>query len=100
MKTDPQLKEDYDKASESGRAAQSKVLLAWKLDPTCGNLYSHMTKSISNLRTVEKTVKWITQKQADDKWSSEELDAHLISGRLSSRECPPDSWCVGVPRQF
>ena len=94
MKTDPQLKEDYEKASETGKAAQSKVLLAWKLDPTCGNLYSHMTKSISNLRTVEKIVKWISQKQADERWTAEELEAHLNSGRVSARECPqtPGVW--------
>ena len=94
MKKNLALKADYDAASEQGKVAQSKVLLAWTLDPSCGHMYSDMTQTISNIRSVEKTVKWISQKQADDKWSPEELESHLNSGKLTARECPqtPGVW--------
>ena len=94
MKTNLALKADYDAASDQGKVAQSKVLLAYTLDPSCGHLYSDMTQTISNIRSVEKTIKWISQKQADDKWTPEEQEAHLNSGKLAARECPqtPGVW--------
>lgn len=88
MKHDQKLKDDYEDASKLGKVAQSRVLLAWKMDPSQGHLYSEMTQNISNAKTVSKTERWMSEKEVSQKWSAEEIEAHTYSGKLSWRECP------------
>ena len=70
IKTDKDLAADY--AAADSRAAQSKVLLGWKLDPLKGPTYKQISQNVTNLKHVVKEEKWITQKQADKKWSEDE----------------------------
>ena len=88
MKHNEKLKEDYDEASKQGKVAQSRVLLAWKMDPSQGHLYSEMTQTISNAKSVSKTERWMSQMELNQKWSAEEIEAHTFSGKISWRECP------------
>ena len=70
------------------------MLLAWRLDPTKGNMYRSLTESISNIKRVEKKERWIGSMEAASKWTQPEIEAHVWSGRLSERECPqtPGVW--------
>ena len=88
MKHNEKLKEDYEEASKQGKVAQSRVLLAWKMDPSQGHLYSEMTQTISNAKSVSKTERWMSQMELNLKWSAEEIEAHTFSGKISWRECP------------
>jgi hypothetical protein len=88
MKGDPQLKADYESASQAGKAAQTRLLLAWRLDPAKGEIYHSCKQSMVDQKDMTKTLKWISHKEALDKWGEEELNLHLASGKVSWREDP------------
>ena len=81
---DEQLAEDHSAAQSN--ISKRIVVSAWALDPSKGSKYASMTSTVSASQSVRKVEKWMTQKEADNKWTEAEQEAHLHSGRLVCRE--------------
>ena len=92
MKSDTQLAEDYKNAA--GKSAKGKVLMAWKLDPGRGTIYNVLTASMTSTTSLKNAQKWESQTALLNRFSQDEIDMHISSGRLSERECPqtPGVW--------
>ena len=84
MKHNPTLKEDYTKATT--KAEQSKVLLAFNLDPSMSGIYRTVSATIRGEHSVNKAEKWVSWKALSNVFTDEEITAHLKSGRISERE--------------
>jgi hypothetical protein len=63
------------------------------LDPTKGPVFQNITQTVSTAQSLTKAEKWESTKEVLKKWSQDELDSMLQSGRYISRECP---WSPGV----
>ena len=84
MKSNPTLKEDYTKATS--KTEQSKVLLAFNLDPSMSGVYRTVSATIRGEHAVNKAEKWVSWKALSNVFTDEEITAHLKSGRISERE--------------
>ena len=67
---------------------------AWILDPSKGEVYRSMACSVSAKHTMTKILQWESEKSILSKWTQEELDRHINSGRIVYREdpCTPGAW--------
>lgn len=84
MKTNAQLKEQYDAAQ--GKDAKGKVITAWHLDPEGGPIFKNITKNIQAEQTLRKKEKWESMKSMSMRFDQEEIELHIKSGRISERE--------------
>ena len=91
-KNDPELKEDLEE-TDTGKDRR-KTIAAWLLDPRRGAVYRRNSTCVQATQTFSRTDTWTSELDLLRKWTASELDAHLNSGRIVSRECPhtPGVW--------
>jgi hypothetical protein len=76
-----------DQHKQAGDNTSKRILVtAWTLDPNKGEKFASLTASVTATQKVTKTERWMSHKEANKKWSEEELEAHLESGRVIWRE--------------
>ena len=90
-KNDPELKEDLEETDTKDRR---KMIAAWLLDPRRGAVYRRNSTCVQARQTFSRNDTWTSELELLRKWTASELDAHLNSGRIVSRECPhtPGVW--------
>ena len=64
------------------------------LDPTMQEVWQEMKHTVSGKQSLTKTDEWVSWTTMMTKRTEEEIDMHIMSGRLSQRECPdpPGVW--------
>ena len=82
-------KEEYENLPEKDKGIQAAAHLLEKE----GKQYMATLKKVSTQDTFKQTDQWVSEKQMLQKWTAEELDAHIASGRIRWRECP-GTWGV------
>lgn len=82
-------KEEYENLSKKDKGIQAAAHLLEKE----GKQYMATLKKVSTQDTFKQTDQWVSEKQMLQKWTAEELDAHIASGRIRWRECP-GTWGV------
>lgn len=82
-------KEEYENLPEKDKGIQAAAHLLEKE----GKQYMATLKKVSTQDTFKQTDQWVSEKQMLQKWTAEELDAHIASGRIRWRECP-GTWAV------
>ena len=83
----PKTKDLAGQQKQANDNTSKRILVtAWTLDPNKGEKFSSLTASVTASQRVTKTEKWMSQKEANNKWSEEELEAHMESGRVIWRE--------------
>ena len=82
-KRDQALQEEYNVANKNGKG---KLALAYVIDPTRGEVFQTMTKTLLQSKKMEKVEQWLPEKQLRKKFG-DEFDMHVNSGRISWREC-------------
>ena len=75
-------------ASQTPKSMLRQLTSAWVLDPAKGEIFKALTNSITATSTLQKTSFWESEKSILKKWTKEELDLHLQSGRIQWREDP------------
>ena len=83
------LKKDFEQLSKNEKGKATALFLMQKHKPVFGSV----SKSASKTNSLKKREKWMSEKEAYEKWSEQELKLHLDSGRVLWRECP-DTWGV------
>jgi len=85
------LKNDAAAAEEhqltEGKHAKGLAAALWFISKK-NKSYQTLQQSLGSNITVQKTDAWMSEKQAVDKFGWEELQAHLQSGRVISKEDP------------
>ena len=82
---DPELQ---DVAEAAPRSLQRTLQTAWLLDPAKGEVFNTLTCGLTSSHTMTKTLQWESEKAILQKWSHDELEKHLSSGRIIWREDP------------
>ena len=77
-----------EKALQTPRAFQRALTGAWVLDPAKGEVFNSLTCNISASHIMTKTMQWESEKSILKKWSQDELQRHINSGRIIWREDP------------
>jgi hypothetical protein len=91
MKHDMDLKAKYENAK--GKSQQSLLVTAWAIDPSKGGLYMQLVASVKTCQTLEKTERWESWKSMENKFDAGEIELHLKSGRIATRESStPGVW--------
>ena len=75
-------------ASQTPKSMLRTLTTAWVLDPSKGEVFRGISCNISASHTMTKTLVWESEKSILTKWSQDELDKHLNSGRIIWREDP------------
>lgn len=83
------LKKDFEQLSKNEKGKATALFLMQKHKPVFGSV----SKSASKTNSLKKREKWMSEKEAYEKWSEHELKLHLDSGQVLWRECP-DTWGV------
>ncbi len=101
MKSDVQLKEDYEAAQSKEfvvlfvlvlaclfvlvlaclfvfvQEAKGRVITAWNIDPDRGFYYKNLTKSINAEQSLKKVEKWESYKSISSRFDDEEIQVNL-----------------------
>lgn len=83
------LKKEFDSLDKKGKGLATSLFLLKKNKAIFGSV----SKTLSKEDRLKKREKWLSQKEADAKWTEKELQLHCASGRVKWRECP-DTWDV------
>ena len=88
---DSELRQDL---AQSEGPDRRKTIAAWLLDPKRGVVYRRNSACIQTTQTFSKSDTWVSELKMLQSWTCSELEAHLNSGRIISRECPhtPGVW--------
>ena len=88
---DSELRQDL---AQSEGGDRRKTIAAWLLDPKRGVVYRRNSACIQTTQTFSKNDTWVSELKMLQSWTCSELEAHLNSGRIISRECPhtPGVW--------
>ena len=88
---DPDLEET---ASQTPKIMMRALTAAWVIDPQKGEFFKNVACSISATATLTRDLKWESHKAMLKKWTQDELDLHINSGRIAWREDPntPGVW--------
>lgn len=84
-KKDEELNET---SSVTPKTFQRQLTAAWILDPSKGEVFNQLKCCISATQTMTKTLQWESERSMLKKWSQDELDKHMNSGRIIWREDP------------
>ena len=76
------LKKEFDEMDKKGKGLSTALFLLKKNK----SLFASVSKGVSQEVSLKKREKWLTQKEVDAKWTDQELEVHLASGRLIYRE--------------
>ena len=89
---DKELKTSHELALS--RSEKRNLIAAFFLDPTKGPVFQHLSRQITTSQTLTKVEKWESTKEVRQKWTDDELEAMLASGRYICREDPysPGVW--------
>lgn len=80
---------ELQEASEAApKNLQRTLQTAWVLDPSKGEIFNSLTCGLISSHTMTKTLQWESEKMTLNRWSQDELDKHLSSGRVIWREDP------------
>ena len=82
---DPELEET---ASLTPKVMMRALTSAWVIDPQKGEVFKNVACSISATATLTRDLKWESHKAMLKKWTQDELDLHINSGRIVWREDP------------
>ena len=82
-KSDPELKEQYDNCNT--KADKSKLIIAWNIDKSKGEVFRRLVCHISSQRSIVKRESWQPWKTMELKFGLEEASAHLESGRREDK---------------
>jgi hypothetical protein len=82
------LKKEFDEMDKKGKGLSTALFLLKKNK----SLFASVSKGVSQEVSLKKREKWLTQKEVDAKWTEEELEVHLASGRLIYREAGHNVW--------
>lgn len=90
-KNDPGLTKDLEESDIKDRRT---TIAAWLLDPRRGAVYRRNSACVQATQTFSRNDTWASELDMLRRWSVSELEAHLNSGRIVSRECPhtPGVW--------
>lgn len=77
-----------DVANTTPKILMRSLTTAWVLDPSKGEIFNSLSCNVSASHTMTKTSVWESEKSTLLKWSQDELDKHLNSGRIIWREDP------------
>ena len=58
------------------------------LDPTMQEVWQEMKHTVNGKQSLTKTDAWVSWTTMLRKWTEEEINMHIMSGRFSQRECP------------
>jgi hypothetical protein len=88
---DSELRQDL---AQSEGPDRRKTIAAWLLDPKRGVVYRRNSACIQATQTFSKNDTWVSELKMLQSWTCSELEAHLNSGRIISREYPhtPGVW--------
>ena len=89
---DKDLKTSHETAVT--RSEKRNLIAAFFLDPTKGPVFQHLSHKITTSQSLTKVEKWESTKEVLKKWTEDELESMLASGRYISREDPlsPGVW--------
>lgn len=89
---DAELKASHENAVN--RSEKRNLIAAFFLDPTKGPVFQHLSHKITTSQSLTKVEKWESTKEVLQKWTEDELESMLASGRYISREDPlsPGVW--------
>ena len=92
-KHDPELNKDLGE-TDARTEERRKTIAAWLLDPRRGAVYRRNSTCVQATQTFSRTDTWTSELDLLRKWTANELEAHLNSGRIVTRECPhtPGVW--------
>lgn len=79
-KKNPALADEYKSSPK-----KLDFAVAWFIDRT-KNRFKSVSSSVTSTKTIVKEEEWVSQKQAWDRWG-EDLEWHIMSGRVIRREC-------------
>ena len=82
------LKKEFGEMDKKGKGLSTALFLLKKNK----NLFASVSKGVSQEVSLKKREKWLTQKEVDAKWTDQELEVHLASGRLIYREAGHNVW--------
>ena len=77
-------KEEFDSMDKMSKGTATALFLLKKGQAVFGKV----SKAASTETSLKKREKWLTEKEVYNKWTEDEINSHLASGRLVSRECP------------
>jgi hypothetical protein len=82
------LKKEFGEMDKKGKGLSTALFLLKKNK----SLFASVSKGVSQEVSLKKREKWLTQKEVDAKWTDQELEVHLASGRLIYREAGHNVW--------
>ena len=88
-KGNEEAKEEFDQAGKKEKGLRTALFLMRQDAPK----FCHVAETKSVEQSLGKREKWLSEKEALDKWGEETLNRHVQSGRVTARECT-DSWGV------
>ena len=88
-KGNEEAKEEFDQAGKKEKGLRTALFLMRQDAPK----FCHVAETKSVEQSLAKREKWLSEKEALDKWGEETLNRHVQSGRVTARECT-DSWGV------
>ena len=83
------LKKDFESLDRKGKGLSTALFLLKKNRA----VYAHVSKEAAKETSLKKREKWLSEMEANAKWSPAELEKHIQSGRVIWRECPT-TWGV------
>lgn len=89
LKTHEEERNEYEASSKKEKGDKTTLWLLKKEHPK----FLHVSKEVSGESAALRKEKWVSETVILTKWTWEELQAHLSSGRIVARECP-STWGV------
>eukprot|EP00438_Fugacium_kawagutii_P027248 Skav214341 [mRNA] locus=scaffold86:385449:386684:- [translate_table: standard] len=89
LKTHEEERKEYEAGSKKEKGDKTTLWLLKKEHPK----FLHVSKEVSGESAALRKEKWVSETVILTKWTWEELQAHLSSGRIVARECP-STWGV------
>ena len=83
------LKNDFESLDRKGKGLSTALFWLKKNRA----VYAHVSKEAAKETSLKKREKWLSEMEANAKWSPAELEKHIQSGRVIWRECPT-TWGV------
>lgn len=82
------LKKEFEELDKKSKGLSTALFLLKKNKA----LFASVSKGVSQEVSLKKREKWLTQKEVDAKWTQDELETHLASGRLIWKEAGHNVW--------
>ena len=73
---------------QQGRLGHRQIVAGWLLDPSVSSVFTSLTHKVTGGQKITKKDTWVSWKKISETWSEEEIELHLNTGRIVTRECP------------